>query len=92
MFHLKNVHDTPITNIVSRRLPLHSSLNKVLKLQGVRYEWKTKEYAHRGFTGERQIGLIAQEVEEVLPELVRTERDGNKALSYEKIVALMSWS
>ena len=32
-----------------------------------------------------QLGLVAQEVEEVLPELVRTDRAGQKAVSYERL-------
>ncbi len=46
-------------------------------------------YPSRGFTKDKQIGLIAQDVEAVLPELVRTDRDGNKAVSYEKMVAVL---
>jgi hypothetical protein len=33
--------------------------------------------------------VVAQEVEEVLPELVATREDGYKAVKYEKIVSLL---
>ena len=59
--------------------PLTSSLEKVSSLQGVSYEWKTEEYPDKGFTKERQIGLIAQEVEPLLPELVHTDKEGKKS-------------
>ena len=42
-----------------------------------------------GFAPGRQIGLIAQEVEKVVPEIVRTGEDGFKAVSYEKLVPML---
>jgi hypothetical protein len=38
---------------------------------------------------ERDIGVIAQEIEEVLPELVQTRDNGYKAVKYEKMVAFL---
>ena len=38
---------------------------------------------------DRQIGLIAQEVEPILPEVVKTDSDGYKALAYDKIAAVL---
>ena len=35
------------------------------------------------------MGLIAQEVEKVIPELVRTDKEGYKAVSYEKLTAVL---
>jgi Chaperone of endosialidase len=69
--------------------PLSSSLDKVMHLQGVSYDWKADEYPDRGFTKDRQIGLIAQEVEKVIPELVMTDSNGYKAISYEKVVPVL---
>jgi len=68
---------------------LENSLDKINKLRGVNYEWKTEEYPDLGFTEGKQIGLIAQEVEEVIPELVNTAEDGYKAVSYEKLSAVL---
>ncbi len=41
------------------------------------------------FDKDRQIGLIAQEVEKVFPELVRTDDNGYKAVSYEKLTVVL---
>jgi uncharacterized coiled-coil protein SlyX len=60
-----------------------------MKLQGVSYEWKAKENPVSGFTKDRVIGLIAQDVEAVIPELVVTDSKGYKALSYEKMVPVL---
>ena len=68
---------------------LESSLEKVLQLRGVSYDWKTEEYPDKGFTKERQIGFIAQEVEPILPEVVKTDSDGYKALAYDRIAAVL---
>ena len=69
--------------------PLKGSLEKVSRLNGVSYHWRVKDYPGRGFTKGRKLGLIAQEVEKVLPEVVHTGDDGYKAVSYEKITPLL---
>ena len=72
--------------------PIESSLDKVLKLRGVSFEWEKG-----GRKGERDIGVIAQEVEEVFPEIVREKElpmvsdDGKeyKVVDYEKLTAVL---
>jgi Chaperone of endosialidase/Major tropism determinant N-terminal domain len=60
------------------------ALDKVNKISGVGFEWNEKS----GKTG-KDYGVIAQEIEKVLPELVVTRDDGYKAVRYEKIIALL---
>ena len=69
--------------------PLESSLDKVLGLKGVSYNWKTEEYPDWGFGDGKQIGLIAQDVEAVIPELVSTDKNGYKSVSYQRITAVL---
>lgn len=69
--------------------PIIGALDKVEKMQGVFYNWKTEEYADRGFDKTQQVGFIAQDVEKVMPELVKTDADGYKSLSYDKITAVL---
>ncbi|MGC2062537.1 MAG: tail fiber domain-containing protein [Thermodesulfovibrionales bacterium] len=69
--------------------PLQLSLDKVIHLNGVSYEWKTAEYKGKGFREGRQIGLIAQEVEKIFPELVQTDDKGYKAVAYDKLVPVL---
>jgi hypothetical protein len=69
--------------------PLQLSLEKVTKLTGVSYDWKTEEYSGKGFTEGRQIGLIAQDVEKVLPELVQADENGYLAIAYDKLVPVL---
>lgn len=58
-----------------------SALDKVSELRGVEYDLTT--------TGSHQIGVIAQEVEKVLPEVVSTDEEGMKSVAYGNMVALL---
>lgn len=69
--------------------PIENSLAKILALKGVSYHWKKDEFKSRGFDDRMQIGFIAQDMEKVLPELVYTGNDGYKAVSYDKLTAVL---
>ena len=60
---------------------IENPLEKVQQLRGVTYEWKD--------SGDRTYGLIAQEVEKVLPELVNTDEDGYKGVGYQNMVSVL---
>ena len=64
-------------------------LDKLIKLNPINYEWRTDEFPDLGFESGSQVGLIAQDVEKILPELVRTNENGYKAVSYEKLSVLL---
>lgn len=66
--------------------PLESSLNKVLRLNGVQYQLKERE---KESADKFQIGFIAQEVEKIFPEVVKTMHDGTKAMSYINLTAVL---
>ena len=70
-------------------LELNDVLPDINKLRPVTYDWRVDEYPDRHFSNRIQIGLIAQELEEVFPELVKTDEKGNKAISYEKLSVLL---
>ena len=63
-------------------------MEKVTKLNGVEFDWKDGFKDVHNLNG-HDVGLLAQEVEEVLPEIVTTRHDGYKAIQYEKVVALL---
>ena len=69
--------------------PLESPLEKVSSLKGISYEWRKNEYPDMGFTGGKQVGLIAQNVEKTMPELVSEGKDGYKAVSYTRLTAVL---
>ena len=69
--------------------PIKGALDKVDALNGVYYDWKTDDYKDRNFDESRQIGFIAQDLEKVLPEVVKTDAAGWKSVSYDKLTALL---
>jgi len=61
----------------------------VMTLRPVTYNWNTQEYPKGRFSDEPQVGLIAQEVETLFPELVKTDKKGDKAVNYTKLTVLL---
>ncbi|NJO89370.1 MAG: tail fiber domain-containing protein [Chloroflexia bacterium] len=61
----------------------------MIKLRGVTFEWDLQKFPNNGFGKGVQYGLIAQEVEKVLPELVKENAEGYKAVAYDKLTALL---
>jgi len=64
-------------------VPLHDALTKITQLQGVSFDFKDPAKYGKG----HQIGLIAQDVEKIFPQLVNTNPDGLKSITYEKMTA-----
>jgi len=67
--------------------PILNATDKLKKIQGVEFNWIPREDIHSNEG--HDIGVIAQEVEKVLPELVITRKNGYKAVKYDKLVALL---
>lgn len=65
-----------------------NALDKLMQLNGVTYTWKSEFQHLHGFTGQ-DTGLIAQDVEKVLPEVVQHRDNGYMAVKYEKIIGLL---
>ena len=64
--------------------PLSDAINKINQIGGYEFDWNS-DSSHSG----HDVGVIAQEIEKVLPEVVTTRDNGYKAVRYEKIVALL---
>lgn len=74
------------TSTSDRRLktvivPIHDALAKVLALEGVNYRWIDN--------GEYDMGLIAQDVKAIVPEVVKEDENGIMSINYSKLVALL---
>ena len=73
---------------------IENPLEKVNQINGVTFDW-TEDYIkqHGGedqyFVRKNDVGVIAQEIEKVLPQVVATREDGIKAVKYDRIVALL---
>jgi hypothetical protein len=75
-------------------VPIENALSKLGKIRGVTFDWTDEEIENRGgidgyFVRKNDVGVIAQEIESVLPEAVATRENGYKAVRYELIVPLL---
>jgi len=61
------------------------TLNDILALNPVSYNWKDIER----FGAQREIGFIAQEVKEIIPEVIGINFDGTYSLEYSKLTSLL---
>jgi hypothetical protein len=77
-----NFNTTSDIKLKENVVTLENSLDKIKAMRGVSFDWKD--------SGKSTIGLIAQEVEQVLPELVEhNQEDDVKTVSYANIVAVL---
>jgi hypothetical protein len=75
-------------------VPIQNALSSLNKIRGVRYEWTDDYIKKQGgedgyFVRKDDVGVIAQEVQKVLPEIVVEREDGYLAVKYDRIVALL---
>ena len=73
---------------------ISNPLEAVDKLNGVLFNWKQSYIDQRGgedgyFVRKKDVGVIAQDVEKVLPEAVATRPDGVKAVKYDRLTCLL---
>jgi hypothetical protein len=60
---------------------ISNSTDLIKQINGVRFDWKDND--------ESSAGVIAQEVEEIMPEIVHTNDDGIKSVNYNGIIGLL---
>jgi hypothetical protein len=66
--------------------PIDSALDKVIKLQGVTFDWKKSDSI---LDIKQDIGFIAQDVQKVIPELVRENEDGMLSMRHQGIAPIL---
>ena len=71
-----------------------SPLEMIKKINGVFFDWKDSFIKSKGgedgyFVRKRDVGVIAQDVEKVMPEVVATRKDGIKAVKYDRLVSVL---
>jgi hypothetical protein len=76
--HFDNVSDISLKDNV---LPLDNITKTLNQLNPVSFTWKNN--------GQKSYGLIAQEVEQILPTIVHTKSDGTKTVNYIEIIAFL---
>ena len=66
-----------------------AALSVINNLRGVQYEMRSLEFPSQHFDNRTQVGLVAQEVENVIPQLVYTNSEGYKSVDYAKLVPIL---
>ena len=66
--------------------PIKSALDKVSKLQGVTFDWKKSDSI---LDIKEDVGFIAQDVQKVMPELVRENKDGMLSMRHQGIAPIL---
>ena len=79
---------------LKKKKNIPDALESLKKLNGVLFNWKDKWIEHQGgedgyFVRKKDVGVIAQEVEKVLPEAVAQRKDGIKAVKYDRLTCLL---
>lgn len=74
--------------------PIADALGLLCQIRGVRYDWRQVYIEQQGgedgyFVRREDVGVIAQEVDAVLPEIVGENAQGHKAVRYERLTALL---
>jgi len=72
--------DERLKDIIS---PISDAVKKVSSLRAVTFKWKNN------FNDELNVGLIAQDVQAVLPEIVKEAPDGYLGLAYTDVIPLL---
>ncbi|MBL7900745.1 MAG: tail fiber domain-containing protein [Bacteroidia bacterium] len=73
------------TNIIE----LTGVTEKLNQLKGYTYEFKTEEFKSKNFPKGEQLGLIAQELKEVFPQLVSEDKQGYLAVNYMGLIPVL---
>jgi hypothetical protein len=68
---------------------ISNPLQKIKRLNGFTFDWNEGYGLHEHFKGKKQVGVSAQDVEEVMPELVVNRANGSKAVKYEQMIPLL---
>lgn len=69
--------------------PITDALTKVNKLNGITFNWTDEYKKYRPNIDGRESGVIAQEVQKVMPEVVKETTDGYLGVAYDKLVPLL---
>lgn len=76
-----DLNSTSDRNLKQDIAPITSATDIIEQLNGVSFTWKS--------TGNKSYGVIAQELEQVLPELVTRDADGVLSVSYTPLIAIL---
>ena len=68
---------------------IESPIEKLKKLKGISFEWNDIKSRPKDFHNKRELGVIAQDVLPVFPEIIRKRTDGYYAIKYEQLIPVL---
>ncbi len=81
-----NVSDARYKTNITR---LTHALDKIMALQGVEYDWRSNAFPQMKFDNGKQLGFVAQEIKDVLPEVVSQDAQGYYSIAYSKVIPVL---
>ena len=83
-----NIAQTSDERLKTKVEPLTEGLEHLRSLRPITFHWNKTAKKARGVTDDdRHLGLLAQQVEKIFPELVKTATDGYKSVDYVSLIA-----
>jgi Chaperone of endosialidase/Head domain of trimeric autotransporter adhesin len=70
-------------------VPIGNALTKIKNIEGVEYNWRVDEFKDKNFDNKHQYGVIAQDIEKILPELVKQDDKGYYSVNYIELVPIL---
>jgi hypothetical protein len=68
---------------------LPHALENIMKMRGVSFDWRGNEFPELNLSNRHDIGVIAQEIKEIYPEVVTTNPNGYNSVSYATLVPVL---
>ena len=90
-----NYYSTSDRSFKTNIRPLHSAIQTILALKPVTYQWidqgnmRASKYSPL-VSNPQEIGFIAQDVEQVLPDIIRIDGPGNRFLNYNALIPILT--
>lgn len=88
--YVKNVYTASDARLKSDIKPLEGALSLTKRLKPKSYGWASPSAPSNGKTSKQEMGFLAQDLEELIPEAVTTDSDGTKLVNYNTIIPVLA--
>jgi len=68
---------------------IDGAVDLIRNVRGVSFQWKADDFPDKGFEKGKHYGVIAQEIENILPELTKKGPDGDLAVAYQEFIPIL---
>ncbi|WP_299464206.1 tail fiber domain-containing protein [uncultured Microscilla sp.] len=71
-------------------VPLSQTLEKISGIRGTSFQWRAEEFKEKNFPEGTHLGIVAQELMKVYPELVNEDQDGYLSVNYTGLIPVLT--